>query len=223
MYVDPKATIAGLPSLVVRSFLRDSRSFQWSVHHAADRLRVPPRRAARVLKELIALGYVGRVDDKDTPFVVTTAGGRLGLASAARPLRRRTAEKKLAEFLDRVRGINADDHYLFWVERVIVFGSFLTGAERLNDVDVAVELACRIIDPQERWEAKQARIDEARARGRQFRNMGDEASWPEDEVLYALKARSRTIKIHRIDDEVLKHTTTRLVYSRENSGESNRP
>lgn len=214
MYVDPKSKIAGLPSLVVRSFLRDSRSFQWSVHHAADRLRVSPRRAARVLQELIALGYVGRVDDKDTPFVVTTAGGRLGLASAAQPLMRRTAEKKLAEFLDRVRRVNGDEHYLFWVERVVVFGSYLTDAEKLNDLDIAVQLSSRIADPDEWLTAHQAQIGEARARGRRFGNIGQEISWPEDEVLYALKARSRAIKIHSTEDEVLKHTKTRLVYSR---------
>lgn len=215
MYVDPESKVAGLPSLVVRSFLRDSRSFQWSVRHAADRLRVSPKRAARVVKELIALGYVGRVNDKDTPFVVTTAGGRLGLASAARPLERSTAEAKLAEFLDRVRRVNADEHYLFWVDRVIVFGSFLTEVKRLNDLDIAVELSSRIADPDQWRTAHQARIGEARAAGRRFGNIGQEISWPEDEVLYALKARSRTIKIHAANDEVLKHTATRLVYSRE--------
>jgi hypothetical protein len=47
------------------------------------------------------------------------------MASAARPVFRKTAERVLAEFLERAKEIKESDTYLYMVNRVIMFGSML--------------------------------------------------------------------------------------------------
>jgi len=52
---------------------------------------------------------------------------------------RKTADRALHEFLDRVRTLNANKDALYQVPEVVIFGSYLTDAERLGDVDLAIE------------------------------------------------------------------------------------
>jgi hypothetical protein len=52
---------------------------------------------------------------------------------------RRTADRVLREFLDRVLALNADEDALYQVPEAVIFGSYLTNAERLGDVDLAIE------------------------------------------------------------------------------------
>src|SRR5207245_2421833 len=133
-------------------------------------------------------------------------------ASAAQPLRRDTAERKVAEFLARVRRINEDDHYLYRVKKVLVFGSYLTAAERMNDIDVAIELIHRWRDLDKQRALHDARVREAVRNGRRFGNISEEVSWPEKEVLLALKARSRAISLHRTDDAILERAGRKTVF-----------
>src|SRR3989442_8988969 len=97
------------------------------------------------MKHLLKLGFVERLPDtrREVLYTRTLAGSTFAQASAARPLQRATADRKLAEFLDRARQVNGDDHYLYRVKKVLVFGSYLTQADRIGDIDVAVELAPR--------------------------------------------------------------------------------
>src|SRR5260370_24901507 len=140
--MDPRASIAGLPSITVRGFLRAISESVWSVVYAAARLRVSRRRAGSVIRQLVDLGYVQpAMNEGNRSYKRSLAGSTLAQASAARPLQRRTAEQKLAEFLARVRRINEDDYYLYRVKKVLVFGSHLTAAERINAIAVAVPLA----------------------------------------------------------------------------------
>ncbi len=213
MYLDPKSTIAGLPGTLVRDLLRSARNFDFNHHYAAARLKSSARRAMTALKELIALGYVEPADrGREKFFRVTSAGATLALASAAKPLRRVTAEAKLAALIERVRGVNADDYYLYRVRKVVVFGSYLTSAVRLNDIDVAVELVSRLENAEDRQALHMARVREAIRNGRRFSNISQEITWPYTEVLLALKARSRAISLHTTNDEILKSAECRVVF-----------
>ena len=71
---------------------------------------------------------------------VTNKGRTLALASAAQPILRKTAERKISELLERVKIINTSPRYLFEVTKVIVFGSYLTEKQKINDIDIAVTL-----------------------------------------------------------------------------------
>jgi len=215
MYIDPQIKIAGIPSLRLRSFFRRNAAEHWNTRFLAERLGLSPHAATRAARELVRLGYVQRSTTRlggSTCYHLTLAGGSVALASAARPLTRSTAERRVREFLDRVRTINASDYYLFYVRKVIVFGSYLAGSGRINDVDLAVELVRRDADPVKRRRRHDARVRAARLSGRRFRNIVEEVDWPRAEVLRALKARSRAISLHTTDDGILDLVQTRTLF-----------
>lgn len=125
----------------------------------------------------------------------TIQGNAVANANAARRVNRSTAERALSEFLDRVRGVNADDEYLFQVDGVVVFGSYLDdNVDRLSDVDVAVELSRR--HPEEEFrDRSKARVSAAQDAGRRFSTTFELVTWPKQEVLLQLKAGSRVISM----------------------------
>jgi len=116
---------------------------QVSAAYFADRLKIPPRKAERLLVALVEkclLQLASSLCEGGKWYELTLNGSTFALASGARPIARATAEKRVSEFLQRVKRVNTDDYYLYAVEKVIAFGSYLSDADRLNDIDLAVEL-----------------------------------------------------------------------------------
>src|SRR5436190_1431199 len=108
-------------------------------------------------------GLVVEVEDNLEPSM---KGSALAQATAAKPLLCGTAERLVSEVVERARLINADDVWAYRVAMLVAFGSFVAGADKPNDVDVA----CRL---QPRWRgATQEKAEDLRraARDRRFRN-----------------------------------------------------
>ncbi len=212
MHVDSKSQIAGVPSLRVRDFLLRVEE-TWSLESVVRRLKLPETQAAELTAELLRLDYIEPTPSDTNYYRRTLAGSAFSQASAARPLTRKTARQKLDEFLERVREVNRDDRLAYRVRRVVVFGGYLTEQERINDVDVAVELEKRYAGDKD-LAARLARIREANAAGRQFASYAERVYWPQIEVLLRLKARSRAISLHdiRMEESFLRQTETRVVF-----------
>jgi len=216
MHIDPKSQIAEVPAMRVRDFLHRIRESYWSGECVASRLKLSDDRAGALVAELLRLGYIEMTDvTGELRYHVTLAGAAFSMASAARPLTRQTAERNLAEFLDWVRAVNASKPFAFRIRRVLVFGSYLTDQERINDVDVAIELVPRDDDPEKHQAANQSRIRAAYAAGRRFPNVLNERLWPAQEVYLFLRSRSRVISLHPIWDAVLEQTESRVIYQGE--------
>lgn len=98
----------------------------------------------------------------------------------------------LDEFMERVRRVNQNPALLYSVFRVVVFGGFLRGSERLGDVDVAIDLAPRV-PLTGNWVERFRQ--HAQTSGRCFRTFEEEIDWPRRELILALKARKRSISI----------------------------
>jgi len=195
MRLDPKGEICGLPALRVRSFLQQAlrRTYQ---HHTIASIQeffgVPEIRARRVLeyfrhRRLLKKGYF------PDEWQITEAGARRGSAHIQKPIYRRTAERALRDFFDRVRRVNEDQRCFYKVCKVAVFGSYLsTTRERINDLDLAV-----LLQPKNRGkQSSQAMIDHAKRSGRRFTNIVEMLGRPTTEVWRFLKRRSRTIELH---------------------------
>ena len=138
----------------------------------------------------------------------STKGNALAMATAAPPLRRATASRLLADLIKRTREINADDTWAYRVRRIVVFGSYVRGSERPNDVDIACELCPR-------WKSNRQRAEEQvrrRSRGMPFRNVLQWATWPRLEVYRYLRARSRGLSIHELEDGILQDADHRVIY-----------
>ena len=217
MYIDPQSQIAGVPALQVRDFLHRLNDNEWIGDNIAARLHLSISHAEALIAELLRLGYIEPTVTQQGKqyYDKTLAGSTFSLASAARPLTRKTAQQKLSEFIERVRTVNANPDLAYRVHKVLVFGSYLTEQDRINDIDVAVELVMREIEPGKREAVLQARVQVAHQAGRQFSGPMDQLLWPYQEVLLLLKARSRAISLHTSDDSILKQTESRVVFQDE--------
>jgi predicted nucleotidyltransferase len=138
-------------------------------------------------------------------YTTTVLGNALAMARATPPVSRAKAERVLAEFLDRVRQLEARDDLLYRVARVVVFGSYLTDAETLGDVDLGIAYVSKLahLPWDERRPIERAFIDTARAEGRTFSNYGMELTYPRTAVVLFLKHRSRVLSLHDLEDDAL--------------------
>lgn len=160
--------------------------------------------AKRLLADLGAAGYVesAMARDRRAPVWKLTIRGRaLSMASAARPIRRATADRLLREFLDRVDAVNADAGLGYRVTEVAVFGSYLGSDSTLGDVDIGVRLESRLSPGVDPVAHGAARVDIAKQSGRVFRSWFDELTWSYKEVWLRLKSRSHGLSLHDLDKD----------------------
>jgi predicted nucleotidyltransferase len=215
MRVESNTEIAGLPVLEVRRFLRETvHDYGWDRHTLKAALKLSDRRCAAVLRGLSEEGYIEASPSFRDAWRNTTKGNALASASAAKSLCRQTADQKLREFLDRVHFVNSSGcDFLYWVEEVALFGSMLKQQQSVNDIDVCVRME-RKLKGDAYSKAADLRRRMARQQGRTFRNILDEAYWPEREVRLFLKNRSRAISLVEWDVEWLAVTPHKIIYRR---------
>jgi predicted nucleotidyltransferase len=201
MRITTDQSIAGYPALQVREFVRKYRFTNFSARAAEAALMLSTEAAANFLSKLADLGYIGksREQNGNQLFQLTSSGQALANASAAKPIHRKTAARVLAQFLERVHKVNASPEYLFRVKNVVLFGSILSHAERLGDVDIAISLEAKVSDTNAYQAWSMARRDEAEAAGRYFHTLFESGIWPRQEVLLQLKARSRSLSLHELE------------------------
>ena len=220
MRIDPKEQIADVEILKVREFLRRvDNTDEWADDFVVYRLKISPKKANRLINELNRRGYIEpiRIYRQKQLYRKTLKGSTLGLASAAKPVTRKTANRIFSEFMDRVMHVNSDPSFLVKVKKVLVFGSYLTDALRINDIDVAVELIWKENHPMVLKEDKAQLAlklsNIAEKKGKQFSSFIDRLEWPEHEVRLFLKSRSRTLSIHSIHDEILNRVQYKVFFS----------
>lgn len=220
MHIDPTSEIAGHPALQIRGLLRKIGDSSVPPEFIAYHLGVGDGEAFGTARALETQGYLEVDHDlahHGPHYKTTLLGNSLSLASAAKPLTRKTATRKLREFLDRVQEVNANSYYLYKVKRVVLFGSYLTDRDRINDIDVAVEVVSKyVLEEQNQRNAERRR--EARIEGKHFSTFLDDMFWPESQVMKFLKGRSRAISLHRTSDGILAQAEHQVIY-RENEAE----
>jgi hypothetical protein len=156
-------------------------------------LKLSTAEAEGFLRRLARLGLLEpskHFSTKDSrAYAVSTPGLALANASAGKPITRKTANRALQEFMDRVQVINADDGYLYKVESIVLFGSMLSDKERLGDVDLAIELRPATADNLEFEHQCNVRRFGAQLDGRHFNSYSEWLAWPIEEVFRFLKSR----------------------------------
>ncbi len=220
MRIDSKEQIADVEILKVRDLLRRvNNTDEWEADFVVNRLKISPKKANRLIIELNRRGYIEpiRIYRQKQFYRKTLKGSTLGLASAAKPVTRKTANRIIAEFMDRVRQVNSDQSFLVKVKKVLVFGSYLTDALRINDIDVAVELTWKESHPmvlnEDKAQLALKLSSIAEKKGHQFSSFIGRLEWPEHEVRLFLKSRSRTLSIHSIHDEILNRVECKVFFS----------
>jgi hypothetical protein len=111
MRIDPNGTIGGSPALAVRKTLRYLRGWdQWKVSDLEAVAALAPGTGEALVKALRTEGLIEA--SGAGAWTVTQAGRTFSAPTAARPVTRLTAEKALAEFLERVTQVNEDPYFL---------------------------------------------------------------------------------------------------------------
>lgn len=212
--------IARISALTIRKMLRGVNELVCA-EYVARWCKVPLRRAKQIVKTLVSEGYLEfdkRHKELANPYALgkekpryrhvpyhklTAQGEKLAQASALSKMPRGRAEAILAGLLRRVEEVNATPHYLFRIPTVIVYGSYVRGEAFLSDVDIAVGLEPKWERASKEFEVQsKKRVDVARAKGRRFSNIVEYLYWPEREVMLHLKARTRGLSLHSMDDFV---------------------
>ena len=200
--LNAQAQVCGLPALVLRRLLRRTMHDFWTRRVVARELKISLERASRLISALQKHAYVEPVATEHRgTWRNTTLGNSFANATAARPVKRRVAERRLSEFLNRVRRVNAKPTFLYRVTEVVVFGSYVSVKSKMGDVDLAIHLEPK---PEFRdgWaERVLAHAAEAEARGRRFSRFTDRLGWAEQETRMFLKAGSRSLSLHDLDHE----------------------
>jgi predicted nucleotidyltransferase len=170
MRIDPKGTIRGYPTLLVRRTLRSLRGdVAWGEKALEKAGKLKPGAGRTLAKALEAEGLI----EASPPdgWIVTQAGDTLSVATAAQPVSRQTSERALAQFLERVARVNDDPYFLARVTRVALYGSMLEPeVKRLSDVDLAVQLVAKETNPDRLHEANVERLEQLALLGKDFGN-----------------------------------------------------
>lgn len=208
MKLNTNEIIAGFPIMKIRDLLKNEVI---NCNIVRRNLNVDEHEAERIIASLQELGYIEK-SEKDNIYEVTLDGNRLALAKAVSPLKREKADKLFSEFMQRVADVNMSSYYLYKVTKVLLFGSYITSSETVNDIDLAVEIQSVVQDTKTRRELENRRISEAFQKGIRFSNYVERLFYPQKQVFLFLKSKSKYLSIHGIDDEILKQTAVKQVY-----------
>ena len=134
------------------------------------------------------------------------------MASFGKPVTRKTADRLVAEMLNRARAYNADPGKPHYVQRLRIFGTYLDlSIDPLGDVDVELVLGRRVTDPQKI-------LRYATASGRSFPSYIDKILWPQTEAVQILRKRSAAINITMEDIDQLTDKVETVYSISEDSG-----
>lgn len=191
----------GHPALVMRAFFRRQRGGLWTDEDVAAHFDISLPNAKTLRRRMVRDGFAA-LDDSGRPgyWNVSEKGLALASARASKPVTRATAERALAQLMERVVEVNTSDRYVYRVSKLVVFGSYLSNRPDLGDVDVAYELKPRFSG--EEFERRcNASSRRALRAGRQFKGFLDQLFWPNQEVVLFLKSRSRVLSLHSLEQD----------------------
>ena len=171
MRIERDQIVGGLPARDVRRFMRSAAGTIIRPRTAVQICGLSTRKAEEFLHEL---EHEGLISPKEDYWEATAKGHAFAMATAAKPLRKFTAERLLTEIIHRAQ-----------VHQLVLFGSVMKGADRPNDVDIG----CTLVP---RFEGERQRVleDERRTKKTRFANTSEWAVWPKFDVLKRLKSRS---------------------------------
>jgi len=129
--------IEGVPLLKIRALFRQAGlDGVVSADLVRHQLNLTKSKTGRVIAALRRMGFLepirtGRgVKPAENEWQLSKNGIRLRGATAAKPLRRETAERLLSEFLERITALNSNPRFLARVQKAVVFGSHIGEMDR---------------------------------------------------------------------------------------------
>ncbi len=116
-------------------------------------------------------------------------------------IKKETGHSILKDFLLRIERVNEDDSFIYNVEKVILFGSFLRGEEKPGDIDIAISLAAEERNADIHAKLAENQIREAIYNGHRFNNISQRLGWPQEKVLRFLRGGHKSLSLHFVGGE----------------------
>jgi hypothetical protein len=192
MKVDRNATIAGLPIRKVRNALN------WFANVGNfERDTVPYKLGVDVTDDLLAAGLIEpdpdwQPDHGAQRYVVSTTGCRLAATRLLPRINRAKAERIVADLVKRAEAINAFADGFMRVVEIRAFGSYITDADDLGDIDVEVTWERRTPPGGMGWVEWNLKMAGLAGRTRSYIDM---LGYGENEARRWLKGRERYLSI----------------------------
>jgi DNA-binding MarR family transcriptional regulator len=148
----------------------DVNHYGWSVEDLGTYLNISATHAEWVCDVLLEQGLLERKPQPDTRwhergiyYGVSEAGTRFTNATMLKRINREKVDKLLADLLERVVKINADNNLCSFVNEIRLFGSAAdANAESFADVDVCYVMARRKMPPDQKswtdWNIQRANL-----------------------------------------------------------------
>jgi hypothetical protein len=190
MRLDRNGVIAGRPAKEVRDGLRRLRHGSWSregiiqnypQQHRNDWLKKPRR--IDPTDALLGAELIEQDKERTGYFRITDKGLRLSCASLLPSITRAKADILMAAFLRRVIEVNINDNFCLFVSEVDAYGSYITDANMLGDIDLNIALKAK-----EPWSEVYGRWKQ-RVEFDNYHIMDPRCPSPEREVKRFLRAR----------------------------------
>lgn len=204
MHIDPKTTIAGIPALEARKLVSNIpyEANGFSVKCLSRRFGITQNLAQLRILAFETEGYFEKIvdDGKKSRWQLTIKAASLAQSSAAKKVKRDTADKHYQAFFERIREINANDAYLYQVTKVVLFGSYLSSNNSVSDIDLFIWINRKPQFEAEFRSIREQRTKEMLSQGRRFKDYVEKLAWPELDVRKYLKNGSRVIRIQPFNE-----------------------
>jgi predicted nucleotidyltransferase len=209
MNIGRKEELAEVRLTEIRNFLRTYwNEGNFSAMDMESYLKVTKEKTVELLDALINKEWVGK--DENERYFPTNNAGSLIMAKAFKRISRDKAQQSYNDFINRVEEVNNNPYYLYYVRKVILFGSFLTDSEEVSDIDLAIELLHK--DMGKGVDLVQVIMKRAAVSGKEFSSIIDKLDFAYQEVRLFLKNKSRVISFHPIKELAIMKCPTRIVF-----------
>jgi len=83
--------------------------------------------------------YLNVLESISVPYTMTEKGKELSRAKCVSRMNRSQADKLFNEILERVKEVNNNPYYLYKINNIALFGSYITDKKDLGDIDIAFD------------------------------------------------------------------------------------
>ncbi|MCX7313801.1 MAG: hypothetical protein NTV56_19300 [Alphaproteobacteria bacterium] len=193
-HVDEQIALGRIEKRLRASHLKNMHGKFVAANQKLDRQHAA--KAKKLIAALLRESYIIPTKDRGGIYKTTTKANALKMAKAVKRMDRATAEALVKGVLERACDINKRKDLLVWVTEIRAFGSYITDAQELGDVDLAGSYLKRIKGQD--WTTLCRAF--ARANGKNLDALSGMFSYPEKVVKMLLKNRSPRISLHDMED-----------------------
>lgn len=193
--ISPEDRIAGAPAAAVIKLLKVLSQGEISTRQALGISIKGLDVNVELLRRLVSEERLLQVDKKNT-WTLTEKGFLYSKAQLTK-IKRTTAAGIIKEIPSSADRINADDELAYRVERLAIFGSYLSDKDRIGDVDIAADLIPRLADKNEQYNLLMSRAESG---GKRISSPVHKSAYASNEVWSALKCGRKSVSVHSYND-----------------------